>query len=353
MEFDSNHFGAQEYGDDDRRHKGSRYADVKKEIKRNAYYLEWGSENEPGLPAYGVTLWRVLRGALPYGMPWLFRSAAARTLDSHADLRWGPDGKGYRRLVHPNGICLFGKWKITEETEYTGYFAKGSEALIIGRYSTCCSETRRGYNRSLSLVGKLYPTIDEDHADLLETADFIAQEDLGGERTLYINDAIIRNAPDTTPWRRGLGAPILLLTGVVFLMVDREPTIRQLYPIAELGKDKQQPTKAPTFMQLTVDESQPRIRGDELDFREEILAQIYGETGKEKKKLTFNIEVTDDGTTRGLLVQRRTFENWRSIGTIEFTDAVASYNGDFVVHFNHPPWRHDQNDPQTTIRRRT
>ena len=59
----------------------------------------------------------------------------------------------------------------------------------------------------------------------------------------------------------------------------------------------------------------------------------------------------DDGETHGLPVrERRTFRNWRHIGKIVFQDAVASYNGDFVIHFHHPTWRDDQNDPATGTR---
>ena len=47
---------------------------------------------------------------------------------------------------------------------------------------------------------------------------------------------------------------------------------------------------------------------------------------------------------------RRTFRNWRSIGKLMFDNAVASYNGDFVIHFNHPTWRNDRNDPSTATR---
>ena len=49
--------------------------------------------------------------------------------------------------------------------------------------------------------------------------------------------------------------------------------------------------------------------------------------------------------------QRRTIENWRHIGRITF-DSVASYDGDFVIHFHHPPRRDDRNDPATTRRAR-
>src|SRR5262249_2397029 len=86
-----------------------------------------------------------------------FFAPANRTRDSHADLRWGPDGQGFRRLLHPNGICLFGDWRITEPTEYSGYFRQGSRGLVIGRYSVG-GPVRRGRARSQALVAKLYPT---------------------------------------------------------------------------------------------------------------------------------------------------------------------------------------------------
>ena len=87
--------------------------------------------------------------------------------------------------------------------------------------------------------------------------------------TAYINDAEVRNAPDTRDWRRGWGVPILLITGVVFLILDQEPATRQLYEIAELGKPADQPTRTPEFIRFLVADEQPRIEGDRLDFRDE------------------------------------------------------------------------------------
>ena len=275
MRFESSFDGTQELTAEDLGYAGSRYADVREACFRNAYYEIWGRDGEPPLPVYDVTLGRVLRGALPGGRLWSFRQSAARTVDSSADLRWGTDRRGFRRFLHPNGVCLFGRWIIDQPSAYSGYFSTGSEGLIVGRYSVCCTETRRGYWRSLSLVGKLYPTIDPHHPAPLQTANFITQEDLGGERTLYINSALLRNAPDVTPWRRGLGLPVLLVTGLAFKLVDREPTVRQLYPIAELGKPPGVEPRVPGFMQLKVDQNQPKIPGEDIDFRDEILAQIY------------------------------------------------------------------------------
>jgi hypothetical protein len=293
-----------------------------------------------------------LAGALRPGRPYFFRQAVARAVDSHADLRWGADGKGFRRIIHPNGICLAGRWEILAESEYTGYFRDGARALVLARYSTCCRETRRGRTRSLAMVGKLFPTTDPEHSEPLVTANFITQQDLGGDRTLHINDAILSNAPDTTIWRRGLDAPVLAVEAILFGQTDKEPTARQLYQIAELGKPAGEPTRAPAFMRLVVDPAQPRIRGEALDFRDEIMAQIYdpGDTAA-KRAIAFLIEVTDEGVTRGPnFLQRRSFKNWARIGRLTFDAAVVSYNGDFVIHFNHPTWRDDRNDPATATR---
>jgi hypothetical protein len=342
--------GVLDLTDDDRQYSGSRFADVADALFANSYQSIWGAPGEAPLPVHPVTLRSLSRGLLPTGN--LLRAASERTLDSRADLRWGQDRKGFRRLLHPNGICLVGRWEISEPTLYTGYFAGGSTALAIGRYSTCCTETRRGHTRSLALVGKLFPTIDAAHPTPLETANFITQEDIGGASTEYVNDAELRNAPDTTASMRGGALPILLTTGLVFNSVDRQPSIRQLYPIAELGKPAALPTQAPEFLRLPVDERQPRIPGDELDFRDEIMAQIFDPGDPvPKRTLTFAIEVSDDGETHGTaLKQQRTIRNWRRIGSLVFDTAVVSYNGDFVLHFAHPTWRTNRNDPSTATR---
>ncbi len=346
------YFGTEQLTEEDRAYRGSLYAEVRDAIFANPYRPLWGAAAEPPWPSYRVTLGSVLRGALHGPRAYFFRQAVARAVDSRADLRWGMDRKGFRRLLHPNGICLTGRWEITEHTAYSGYFRHGSRGLVIGRYSTCCNATRRGHKRSLSLVGKLFPTTDPNHRERLVTANFITQQDLGGDRTDYINDAVLLNAPNTTAWRRGLGAPVLLVTAIVFRRVDKNPTIRQLYQIAELGKPANEPTRAPHFMRLVVDPNQPRIPGERLDFRDEIMAQVFDPGDPHPKRaLTFHIEVTETGTTRGPdFFQRRTFENWQRIGKITFDNAVASYNGDFVLHFTHPTWRDDPNDPATATR---
>jgi len=223
---------------------------------------------------------------------------------------------------------------------------------VVGRYSTCCTETRRGHTRSLALVGKLFPTADPDHPQPLRTASFITQQDIAGENTDHINDAELRNVPDVHAWRRGSGTPILVITGLVFQLVDKEPTQRQLYPIAELGKAADEPTRCPKFMRLRVVPEQPRIAGDALDFRDEVMAQIFDRGNpRPQRTLSFDIDVSDDGAIHGPgVAQHVVIDNWQRIGGLIFDDAAVSYNGDHVIHFNHPTWRGDRNDPATATR---
>lgn len=337
---------------EDRSYKGSRYAEVKAALFQNPYQKVWGADGNEPFPVYLATIPQAYQGSLPGGGPDLLRAASERTVDSRADLRWGEDRKGFRRIVHPNGICLFGQWEIHEDNPYSGYFKKESRGLIIARFSPN-TKTHRGEPKSLSLVGKIYPTTDENHSDPLVPANYFTQEDFGNERTRYLNDAEMRNAPNTTSFRRGLEALVLIRQLFVFSSVDKVTDMRQLHEIAELGKPENEPTKAPEFMQLKMTRGQPRIEGgDDLDFRDEIYAHIF-ERGdpQPKKTLRFDIFVSDQGRTRGFSAFKRVIvENWQKIGEIRFDNCVASYNGDHVIHFHHPNWRDNRNDPATTVR---
>jgi hypothetical protein len=333
-----NWFGIEGIADDDRQASGSsRFAEVRDAVFANPYTRPY--------EIFPVTLGSLLRGVLPWGKPWQFLSAARRVVRSDAVLRWGPDRKGYRRLVHPSGIIMTGVWEITEETPYSGYFAKGSRGLIIARYSVSAMETRRGHTRSLSMVGRIYPTTDPADPRPLRSASFITQEDIGGAHSQSINEAVLRNAPNVTAARRGWGVPAFLVTGIVLALTDKQTTQRQVYEIAELGKPAGEPTRAPEFMQFLVSPDQPVIPGDNLDFRDEIMAQI---NDTQQRSLTFHIETSDTGESHGPdFLKRRKITGWRRIGTIRFDAAVASYNADHVFHVNHVPWRKDRNDPST------
>ena len=346
--------GPQEMTDEDRAYRGSRYAEVREALYANPYRKGRSGEVPGPLPMFKSTTRNAWSGMLPGGRPDQLKQATARSVDSKADLRWGPDGKGFRRILAPNGICLLGTWEITEESSYSGYFKKGAKGLIIGRYSSHGNETKRGQSRSLSLAGKIYPTADPNHPTPLVTASFMSQEDLGGMRTKYINDAELRNAPNVTKYRRGIHVLIMLRAGILFARLDKVSDARQLHEIAELGKPEGEPTSTPEHMLLKMAPDQPRIEGDKLDYRDEIYAHIFEPGNPEPAgSIDFDISVSDTDRTggiRGFGFLRVKVTNWQRIGRVTFTEAVASYNGDHVIQFHHPGWRDDKNDPSTAIR---
>ena len=86
-------------------YQGSRYADVKKAVFDDLYQRVWGGPDELPFPIYVITASGLYEGILPGGKPNQLKEAAIRTVDTFADLRWGADRKGFRKIVHPNGVC--------------------------------------------------------------------------------------------------------------------------------------------------------------------------------------------------------------------------------------------------------
>lgn len=343
--------GQQEVTDEDRAYRGSRYADVRQALYENPY-RDGASGQKPGpLPMFKSTIANAWRGAFGHG-PNFMRQASARVIDSRADLRWGVDRKGYRRIIAPNGICVLGSWEITAETPYSGYFKKGSRGLAIARFSSDGNETKRGERRSISIGLKIYPTMDPNHPTPLIPASVIAQEDLGGMKTDYLNDAELRNAPNVTASRRGIFLLIIVHAGMIFQDLDKVADSRQVYEVAELGKPEGEPTRSPEHLLLKMTEGQRRIEGKGLDFREEIYRHIFPDGGDTPTgSIDFDISVSDNGKKSGVPGKSRvTVTDWTRIGRLRFTEAIASYNADHVVQFHHPGWRDSLNDAKTAVR---
>lgn len=332
---------------DDLQYAGSTFEQVRKSVFENPYNSPsaWGTKGT-ALPVYRVPLSTLAKGLFLGTKRYPFRKASQRTIDSHADLRPGEDGRGFPRLLHAHGVCLIGTWRITQATDYTGYFATDKQCLIVARYS---SEGRlRREPRSLSLVGKLFPTCDGN--EKVRTASFFTLSALGGVRSESIFDAILRNAPDVRPLSSARGFVRLILSLLAFRGVDTHPSERQLYEIAEAGEDTSSAawkTRCPNYMQLTIKSEAVTSDSSTDDFRDDVLTQIYDRGEFEAlRKLVFKIEVSDTGAVEGWINKSLAGATWNEIGEIELTEAVASYNGDFVIHFHHPRWRGDRNKPQ-------
>jgi hypothetical protein len=292
-------------------YSGSRFADVWAEVASDPY---------AAMPQYEVSfssMWGFLDDRL--------LDASRRTLDNRNDLL-----PPFRKLLHPNGICLAGTWTITEDTPYTGYFRKGSQALFIGRASTALTPTRAGEFRSFGFAGKLFPTGDANAE--VPTANFFTIENLGGTLRPYFLDA--QNTNDIllilpTPvafFNTPEGANAARAFSIADETLDVTQTlIRQLYPIAEAGEPDTSKTVAPRWLMITGAPDVRRVVAS--DFRDELRLANYPDG------LRFDIRTADVGTRLGP-------KAWKTIGTIDIKADALTDSCDHRLHFSHPRFRH-------------
>ncbi len=255
------------------------------------------------------------------------QKAASRTLSDKSDVL-----PSFRKLLHANGVCLKGTWTITEPTPYTGYFKEGSRGIILARASAALSEVKSGQKRSLGLAGKIFPTAYENDDSLLKTANFFVIDNLGGTYNPHYRDAAMSN--DISDLKVGVdNAPNLLVAAAAARALStaekaaggKDPSVRQLYPISELGESDPSQAITPRWIQI---QGRPGPRELISDFRDELAIENNGGS------LIFDIAVTSEG-------ERGQPKPFQKIGTIEFTESVASEGCDQRLHFAHPQWRED------------
>jgi hypothetical protein len=199
---------------------------------------------------------------------------------------------------------------------------------------------------------KIYPTTDPNHPTPLIPASVIAQEDLGGMHTQYVNDAELRGQPSVHAYRRGIYVLVMIRAGLYFLPLDKVGDVRQFHEVAELGKPATVQTRCPEHVMLKMAAGQRRIEGHNIDFRDEIYAHLFNPGDEQPSgSMDFDIFVAERGRRSGFPGLRKvTVTDWQRVGTLRFSEAICSYNGDHVIHFHHPGWRDNKNDPTTAIR---
>ena len=257
------------------------------------------------------------------------RAAARRTLSSEADLFDFPAGQ---KLFQPNGICFTGRWEIDHESPFTGYFSKGSRALLVVRASVALSETETGHRRAFALAGKIFPTMDSK--SVVRTANFFAMENLLGTNDDYFLDAVLDNHPIISGLPGSVGDFFVGLRIQKDLsVVDRalsgaasDVTFRPLYPISEIDLSPAKTALTPRWMQLRIDAETPRIPA--ADFREELKLDHYP-----GRQLVWQIRVAPDGPGD------KTNASWSNIGRIVLSEHVTSRSCDARLHFSHPRMR--------------
>ncbi|MBU0993041.1 MAG: hypothetical protein KJ737_11155 [Proteobacteria bacterium] len=292
---------------------------AKPEYNGSTFSEVWGKiESDPytELPHQSVTVSSFFEKSVN-----ILYKAALRTINDRNDTL-----DHFDKLLHPNGVCLSGTWNITEENPYTGYFSMNSQALIIVRASVALSDTDKGNYRGFGFTGKLFPTTDPDHADLLQTANFFTIDNLSGTLTDHYMDVSLTNEPgifsnNASSNLLGVGFYAAMALG----MADRNPGIRQLYEISELGLSDTDTAITPKWMKIAATPGQ--IRVDENDFRDELNLNNYPDN-----EISFDIYVTSQDSTSSN-------KTWLYVGNILLTDYSASESCDHCLHFHHPEYK--------------
>jgi hypothetical protein len=214
----------------------------------------------------------------------------------------------FDKLIHANGVSFSGVWRIHADSPYTGYFAKGSEGLVVARGSVAGNDLDAGQRRAFGYGGKVFPTLDP--GEKVRPGNFVTVSKLSGEKKRHILDYAPTNNPQV-----GLDPGANLVNRVIFRLVDTRPGWRQLYPISSLGLSETDEVRTPDLMRLSVADGTPRR--DERDFRDELRLEHYPD-----RKLVYTIAVKD-------------FEDpeWRAIGTLELDDYAIAEGGDKRLHF--------------------
>ncbi|MBI3550109.1 MAG: hypothetical protein HY078_13810 [Elusimicrobia bacterium] len=251
--------------------------------------------------------------------------AARRTLSEHRDLV-----ADRKNRLRPNGIALNGQWEITEESGFTGAFAKGAKSLVIARASTFSDAVNAGDIRSFGLSLKLYPTADANDAGRYKTANAFLIDNNAGSSARHFTDVELKTEAGFHPEPAMATNPSMIERVLMLRMVqelqqraDSNPEYRQLYPLSELGLsgDALKAAKTPARMMLKAAAGTPKVNA--IDFRRELDMRYY------PGGLVYEIFIKGDKEDK----------DWKKVGRIRFIDSVVSRAVDFNLNFPHPRYR--------------
>lgn len=214
----------------------------------------------------------------------------------------------FEKLIHTNGICFTGTWRIDTKTPYTGYFAQGAEGLLLVRGSVAGPALMAGDRRAFGWAGKIWPTLDPDEKH--KPANWVTVSKLSGARRQHILDYMPTNQPAVG---RDPGAN--LVNRGIFRLLDTRPGWRQVHPVSTLGVARDEPVVTPDLLMLRVVAGTPRA--DFRDFRDELRLENYPD---HRLVYTINVKNFDESA-------------WTRIGEIELTDYAISEGGDRRLHF--------------------
>jgi hypothetical protein len=242
------------------------------------------------------------RGLSPARFIRFFNDASRNLIDRRDILPY------FDKLIHANGISFTGIWRIDTESPYTGYFANGSEGLVVARGSVAGNQLEAGHRRTFGYGAKIFPTMDPD--EKVVPGNFVTVTKLSGDKIRQIVDYEPTNNP-AVGWDLGAN----LVNRGIFRLMDTRPGWRQVYPVSTLGVPEDGAVRTPDLLMLKVADGTPRV--DEHDFREELRLEHYPD-----RKLVYTVNVKDFDDA-----------DWTRIGTLEFNDYAIAEGGDKRLHF--------------------
>lgn len=242
----------------------------------------------------------------------LLAKSAQRTINEKVDIY-----PRIEKLLHPHGVCLMGEWVGTGEVGYSGYYQKGTRALLVARVSTATSTTKAGEKRGFGVVLKLFPTMDPN--EKVRTAQLFTLDVLSGTRRPSFFGAALTNSPK-------MGIPGLDLIRMMRTVskalgsADKDLLYRPTYEMAQAGSLEGSNVHYPTFVKIVAKGKQT----NEKDFRDELNIKKHHPEG-----LVFEVfgnEMTSSFAGQG----------WEKLAELRFKESVVSYGCDRQVHFSHP-----------------
>ena len=242
-----------------------------------------------------------------------------RTLNDHRDII-----EPFEKLVHPNGICFKGIWEVDTQNVYSGYFKKDSKALIIVRASSAMSNTKSGEIRSFGFAGKVFPTVELEKINSENSANFFLIDNLGGTDSKNYKDVELTNEPPVSMNFEVIKHLLYALkVSNIFSSADKNPSIRQLYEISNLGEDDSKDIITPKWMKIQAQNTQNIQTKEAQDFRDELKIN-------KNEKLVFDVFIASEVIDNN--------KQWDRVGTVTLDKSVVSTSCDHRLHFHHPKW---------------
>jgi hypothetical protein len=235
------------------------------------------------------------------------------------------------KLLHPRGVCTDATWKITEESQATGLFAKGTELPAIVRFSSGTSDsaypTESG--RIFGFAAKIFPTLDLDED--VETLNIQTLDTDGFDRTFrkrffHEDDGQAVTFTNVAPAQSTFGK----LLATFFDRFDLSNFVRPVYPLAQIDAHQQRVAEPKIPYEIHfVANFQARTDTVPADFRDDLMTH--------PGQLSLDIIIRSfepEKRRRGRFAPIKNID--KKIGVLTLHDRVVSDSCDLKLHFHHP-----------------